>query len=44
MADEATKKSKLEVVSPATPKDALDIEALWARSWLGRRHHRYALA
>ena len=35
MADEATKKSKLEVVSPATPKDALDIEALWLDPGLG---------
>jgi hypothetical protein len=35
MADEATKKSKLEVVSPATPKDADDIEALWLDPKLG---------
>src|SRR5215831_5651519 len=35
MADEATKKSKLEVVSPVTPKDADDIEALFLDPALG---------
>jgi hypothetical protein len=35
MADEQAKKPKLEVVPPATPKDAQDIEALWLDPGLG---------